>query len=504
MNKLIKSPETKNFVSIFLIFTGILFLSYSQFFNYRITSDHVPYAYTPMQWQSLKTLFSSGPFTYFVAPFITKIFEKLGQDNFTHTKLWQLSSILFYAFAATMMYVFIDKRSLIKNNFLLFLVVSFAFVNPYSIEFFVYHSLWAAMGMSFVVASVCLMFKKKFALTIILGYIAQQVYQTNIFICLIICIAFTFFINCNDNLATLIVKEIKNCLIIVSGPVLFTLQYTLYTMIFGAIAAVKDPLYHQGFLVRGFRFLKSAYKIYIRCDTTFFDPLAVFLFVLATFVFTLLSLFSFKEKSSKLKLFFPIVLYYLSVGLLSVIFFFLVDYYTVARVCIPVAFALSMFAMIMVFFVQNATNKILRYCAFTFLIVFSCYMYYKTQTHITDAYIGQAEDEFVVRMINDRIEDYSRTTGISINEIVTSKRGCKLFYAEQYSSKYNYLNYNKKIYSDEWSMGAYINLINGTDYKYRIMTEEEIEKYFNEDSLSNFDLTKQLVFDGQTAYWLAY
>lgn len=498
-----KKEKIKDFCCIFLIYFGIFFLTFSQFLHYRVTSDHVPsfgvkYTFPSL---SLRTLFSNGPF-FFVGMFLNHLFYKIGQDDLLNTKLFQLFNIIVYALSACILHKILSKY-ITKKHFL-FLGIIILFINPFLIESFVYHSFWWPIGTVFIGLSVLYLSRKNYIGCILFGYLAQQIYQINIFSILIICITVVYFNNYDKSITSIIVEEIKNCLICFIGPFLFIVQNTLYTKIYGAIAVQKDVLANQDTGIRVQRLIYSTYKLYIS-NALFFKSGTLGLFVLVAFIVSCLSivLLCIKKRNYKEMILriLVLVLYFGSILLLSVIFYFLVNYSVYARVAIPITFAISMFAFIMSFSSCKSKNNFLICGSSIFLILFSGYLYYKTQTFITDSYIAQAQDEFVVRMIENKIDDYYNDTGIQITEIVTSRKECTPMYKEQYSKEYNC---NHKIYFDEWAMGNYINLINNKNYKYRIMNEVEREMYFGKEKFTYFDLSKQLVFDGETAYWIAF
>lgn len=499
-----KNNELKKNIYVFFIYAGILFLSYSQFFHYRITSDNVPgygQGYRGLQ-LSLKILFLAGPFQLF-ACFISLLFNKLGQDHFFNTELWQFAGIIIYAWSATIVHDIIKNISDIKS-FFIFLGISLLFVNPFFIEFYVYHNVSFPWSILFTTLSIFFLLKHKYFICVIFSYLAQSIYQINIFLTFILCITIIYFINYDKNMGFLMKEEVKNCLIAVTGNILFFIQNMLYIKFYGAISVSKDPLAHQDIGVRLNRLCYALLKMY-KSNGFFFRSYALGLFVIICIVMACVSLLIYYLKKKEIKkCILEISILVLICGvivLLSVSFFFVVNYSIVARLLLPVAFAISMLALIMIFFVQKSENRLVVAFSSFFLIFFSCYIHYKTQTYITDSYIAQAEDEFIVRMIENKINEYTEETGIQVTEIVTSRDFCRPLYEEQFSKEYSY---NHKIYYDEWAMGNYVNLINNENYEYRVMTSEERERYFSNDSLTSFDLSKQLVFDGDTVYWLAY
>ena len=69
---------------------------------------------------------------------------------------------------------------------------------------------------------------------------------------------------------------------------------------------------------------------------------------------------------------------------------------------------------------------------------------------------------------------------------------------------YNNFVSTHRIMYDEWARGNFINMVNGTDYDMREMTQDEYEELFGRIPEGGFTPSEQMVFRGDTLFILSY
>ena len=144
---------------------------------------------------------------------------------------------------------------------------------------------------------------------------------------------------------------------------------------------------------------------------------------------------------------------------------------------------------------ENAANAVI----FAFFVI----CFFMTESFVTDTYITQALDQNIAVMVENEIENYEEETGNKV-ELIASRthEHARNAYSECLVN-YRYTATHPALY-DVWSQGQYVNYINGTDYECREMSDDEYDKIFPKHDYHAFDLDKQLVFEGNTLYWVVY
>ena len=130
---------------------------------------------------------------------------------------------------------------------------------------------------------------------------------------------------------------------------------------------------------------------------------------------------------------------------------------------------------------------------------------YFTNACIIDSFTNQAMDRAEMQSIQCEIEKYEMKTGNKIDTIV-SRIGPEVNWVHNNMIlPYTSITYNIRIVVDFWAQGNYLNYVNGTEYSYRGMTDEEFETYFPDYyDWSSYVPEDQLQFDENTLYWVIY
>ena len=178
------------------------------------------------------------------------------------------------------------------------------------------------------------------------------------------------------------------------------------------------------------------------------------------------------------------------------------DYSEVARVLLPFFYMLGM--LMLVAYCLIIQDKMYRLLLTMVICSFFCVSIYRTETYITDCFITRAIDQNIVEYVEKAIEEYEDKNDIMISTIVSRRLdNAREYYDENLIlSAYSYAH---PILLDSWAQGGYLNYVCGKDYSFRQMKEWEYEKYFyNIMEKDGYDLSKRLVFDNDTLYWLIY
>ncbi|MCF0184966.1 MAG: hypothetical protein HUJ98_00570, partial [Bacteroidaceae bacterium] len=112
-----------------------------------------------------------------------------------------------------------------------------------------------------------------------------------------------------------------------------------------------------------------------------------------------------------------------------------------------------------------------------------------------------------VAAIETAIEEYEKETGNEITTVSVYASPNMQYTDPALSMEYNFdaYSYNCKTYNREWSDVSLINVLEDKDYAREAMTEEEFMARFSDfESWTEFDVKKQLDFEGDTLYWAKF
>lgn len=128
----------------------------------------------------------------------------------------------------------------------------------------------------------------------------------------------------------------------------------------------------------------------------------------------------------------------------------------------------------------------------------------------SDILTANALEKSTCAQVQHEIEAYEEETGENIEKIGV------IHYRDEGQPIFDHANFqffgpyyytaHLFLYTT-WSDVVAVNYFNGTDYERFTMTEEEAANYFPDfamESLASFDPHAQLVFDGNTMYWILY
>ena len=119
---------------------------------------------------------------------------------------------------------------------------------------------------------------------------------------------------------------------------------------------------------------------------------------------------------------------------------------------------------------------------------------------VTNHFISNTFDETYAAMAYEKIVKYEADSGNTVTTLVVGKDA---------NCPFSYDNVHYKIYQiNERALGqvthTLMEYVSGRRFEKEEMTEEMYHKYFKKDNWDYFQVEEQLVFDGDTAYWVIF
>ena len=516
LNSPLNYKRNKDFLIAFVVFFCAILTSYADFLYDIANSDHMPgyaSANQPMvlNWRDI---IAGGRYVSVIIDYIYKLLRYFGVTHYANTYVIQILGMLFFAAAATLIYsIFLDYINIKNrcNHFVYGLSILIAFINPFMIETYKFHSFDFAFGVFFAVTAVFLWSKRKLFLSVLFTVMAFSAYETNIFIILIMMLFLVLIQSIEKDVSfkEFLRLQFKSVVICIGmAGLIFAFQRMAISLINSisnkkSISAVKKVDVSFG-IDRIWSSVKTALRIVFTCWGML--PKGV-LPIFGVIVITIICIVAKRDKKTIFEFVFVTILCGVSTFsllLLGAVYFqrmLLSLFFIVALVCTFLLFILDYYH------ISESKYKTIvdGIVVFMFMIIFI-----NTQICITDAYTAQAIDIYEAKFIEREIEGYEQESGNIITTIAScggagynSKLGGTYYYPgllKHYSFPIPY----QRIPYYQWSQGEYINYVNNTDYKCRMMTDEEIDSMFNGETEGYFNPETQLKFKGDTLYWRVY
>lgn len=498
--------KNKTVIKEFLFYFVIIGLSFCLFFHYHITSDFTYVAciheVKPPQFDlSFAEMLAVGRYFVFVISYVSYLFDLVGV-NLYGNNTWVLIAvgIAFMSCAATVLSMLIRKMNLGCNLNIVRLCVLLCFINPLIIEAYIYGAYDWGIGILFAVLTAYFVGNEKKGLIILFSFLAISAYQTNIFIALVLVCSITLLKYGEEKISVIIKKEALFLSLVMLGGIgnVFLTKIGIWLSPHNNVFEGKNPtlLANKGpgqFIKSYFLFIADVYKSVCGYLPRYF---LIIIISIILFLFVL----NLRLQRMDFEKVFVILACIICILVFPCCFKIVTDYAPVARIIIPLFFAVGMFVLICCAFCKI---KSIQYIIYSLVILFSLIVFFYTESYIADTYIGQGLDNNLAIEINSKIEKYEEQNSIEVTKILTSGTGRRYSWPQQFNNKY--YSYNHPIMLDEWSQSNYINFINGTDYTGGLMSEKEINTYFeNRNDYNSVDLDEQLVFVDDTLYWYVY
>ena len=506
------------------LFFVCIFMAYNVFMKEIMTGDYMPGYINRGKPGTigLTGVLVYGRFITIITHYVYKCLWYLGVSHYSNAFVLQIIGMLFYAISAAVIYLVFERLVLTDRyvvRIFLFLSVLISFVNPFMIETYMYGALDWGLGILLSVTGFSLWTKKKYLPSVIFCFLGITAYETNTFIIFILISFFIYF------------EQIHN----VQTLRKFAKRYILGGIFCVSIAAFD--LFIQRLGIRIVNAINSSsdntkqLTAIKQIDTSsgidkFFDMAVLDMKV----VFTSYGMLPMGFTVISGLIIFAFVIYvWRKTKRIDILMIFIIE----VPVCIAAAFSLGLLGMyyaqrmlLSLFFLMSmlcltplvlyfhlygendgGRNYLRTYgaaIAGIFLVIYCC-----TETCITDAYIAQAVDRYEAKMIEREIEKYEKKSGKTITTIAScggyeSDIGGTNFSSEYLNHYRHTIPYTRITFYD-WSQGQYINYVNDKNYEARLMTDDEIDRYFGwDETVGYFDPEEQLIFEDSTLFWRIY
>lgn len=119
---------------------------------------------------------------------------------------------------------------------------------------------------------------------------------------------------------------------------------------------------------------------------------------------------------------------------------------------------------------------------------------------VTDHFVSNALDEAYVKMLYEEIVKYEDETGIEVKKLAVMKDS----YAPSSYAQVSYVSGQINERTIDAVPVSALKVITGKNLEKSEMPKDIKEKYFKDKDWDYFDLTEQLVIEGDTAYWCIF
>lgn len=484
-----------------LVYLGILFSSYMMFMHFYITSDYIPTAslggVVPIP--NFDMAISGGRFCAYAFLWFNYLLSKIHISYYENVYVIQIMGMMLYAWVGTRMYVLLSKNFADKRQrFVLNGAILLCFINPFMVETYVYGCFEWAVGIWLAVLAVDKLTHKKYVVGWFLALCATSVYQTNVFIVLILWLLLIFIENYEIDLKKTIKFFILAGLISASVAICSIALQKLVVLSGNTLSPGKEAVLSEGFIERVTSTLYAAIGVLWRMHGMLPRRL-LFIFGIVLYGAAMYVLLA-KKKKLCAAIVWTIML--------VVVFFVPFSYGVVmtsrafpARTILAIFFSISVLIISALHIVKDylKPGKIISVASCCFAVVVIFY----TETCILDCYIRQALDFNEAMCIQDEIREYEETTGIEIKTVSAGKSPNPIYYSQNLHLPYD-TTYNYRIMHDFWAQTRFLNYVNHENYEVKWMDEEEYKKYFGTQSWTVFNPSEQLHFEGNTLYWAIY
>ena len=500
--------ESKITIAFFL---GI-YLSFAVYMKDIMTSDYISgYLKDINTRKILLEYIVSGRLSNVILTLVYKIFAIAGVTHFKNIFAIQLTGMLFYAMALSIIWnIFrsIINSDTLANKVTLYVAVLVSVVNPFVVEHFIYGSFDFALGFWGAVFSVYLFMNEQWIRSFIIAFLSVSIYQSNVYY-ILITLAFFYYFKCikEDKKFKYLFYRESISLLFCLGVILINIAIQKIAIFFtrdSNIRVHKNVDFNDVNVDR----LESLFGLAKWHIGHTFDMLPRNFVLYACFI-SIIFVILYSARYAKIwqGMMYVFLLFACFSSLFSYGFFY--GEYFAQRMLVGIFLILS-YALIGIIICTNeiGIEEMVPVGRFIILVIFLV-IYSETQLCSTDAFIAQAIDKYEAKAIYREINNYEQMTGIEIKEIATcggaGYEDNTVYRTDELLKDYNAtIPYHRIVY-DYWSQGRYINYVNNTAYDSRRMTEEEIDRYFGEYvSPGFFDPDSQLVFDGDTLYWRIY
>lgn len=484
-----------------IVFFLILLAAYIPFLNPYITCDHMGLALFQTKasfgWTEIEAAFSGGRYGNIILSFCHFVLGKMHVSHYENIYVIQIMGIFLYAVSCVILYdLFSGFFEDASQKKLLYGIILLCFINPFMVETYLYGSFDWAFGILLAVIAAKWLSGRKYIKGFLMAFLAASVYQTNIFMVLIVALMVCFMQNVYSERKRLLLNSLYICFLTGGAAILNILIMKLFSAAGNAVNEAKVTQISADYKQLIIDILKQMKSVYVGMIGTY--PVRFFaVFVIVLCLAVILFLFLKKE-------YWQMFLWPFMAGILfaSPFAYMLAANSTwyAQRTLLAVFFAAAMFltgTMFLVKKTRNACKVFLAAC-----VLFGIVTLYATETMIVDCYVGQALDYSEMICIEDEIREYEETTGKVVDTISWIK-SAEMEYEHQLLT-FHYGNLcSHRIICDAGD--RLLGYVSQKGYTLLWMTTEEYEKYFDTDTdWKVFNPSEQLHFEDNILYWVVY
>lgn len=482
-----------------------MYFVYVNMLHNTFTSDHIGVYATRHndQLNPFSNYISGGRFMLFFLDRLGWILNKIGISEYQYQFILQLILLLFLAISITILYLLFSGFFYNQiSKTILFFVLLVSFVNPYFVEIFVYKGYQLGIGILLAILAVYCAAKNKCILGSILIFMSVAVYQSFFSVFIIFYTTYIYF-ECKGRIRGAQIKKELVALLMVAVPLVINLLIIRVFIIGGQIDKEIKQVSAPSIISFHERLLSIGEAIKIAMVTCFgmMPKLFVVIFLCVIIIITLTQMKKLNYCIFDLVIY---IVYFFVISAYCFVIFLAMQhpsYVVVARIVWPMFVMISCMLLSMLFYTQSQIKQLV----IPLLVVFYVVDLFFTEGCITDFIMTNKLDKSVVCSVKSEINEYERVTGNRIKYVAAKNSDNPEYYYHSYTLiSYSAATYNHKVLYDDWSKVELLNYLTDSQYRKIDMPESVFKEYFGGKTWDTFNASEQLVFDGDTMYWVIY
>lgn len=503
-----RANKLDNRISFFTAMIALICM-YGIFFNDSWACDHVGNYYGLGKWAwgiegYVPVTLAGGRFGAFIWDTLSFLFAQIGVSKLQHEWVLQVVFMVLLALAAKTLYSIFEKYFDIKYKpVIVTLIICIAFINPLFVEnvVFVGYELGASILCGAVAAK---LFTNRTVrssiLAVALLFISIITYQAHISLFFVWTTAYIY-LEYGKKLSKNAFIELIRSYAIALVPLITDMAVM---KIFAAYSQRGDDLTTG----ESASLIKSIVRIWYHLYVTEIDLTVRCFVLLFTVVLVGIGIVVFAKERRTGRMgevaYLLVVFAVLNCYYVAIVFVGYASFY--GRVFWPGFAAISMMCLLGLHLCQKSlAKKVYLYIAGVFFIG----LFFFTQTECSDCYIANKLDEEIAGIVEDYIQHYEAETGYSI-ETINVKILDDFERYQKYLIRNSKYEFAYKMLTQETLPVDLINYVYGENYDKKKMSDEDYEKYFSDIAgkealvVTDFNPAQQLVFEGDSLYWVVY
>lgn len=483
----------------FAISFAYLFVVYSVFMNQTFTSDAVgnfPSAYDYMP--DFKEYLAGGRFASYFINIIAFLLNKLHISKYSHQSILQLWIIVMISVSICIIYEMFKEHDNKKDVWLISLIISAAFINPYFVETFVYIAFEWGIGILLAILGVYAFNKKHYIISFCMVFLSASVYQSFIAIFLIYSTT-VIYLKAKGRMSKNALLEGVIMAVIAAMSAVVNIIMVKASVYLGIIEQEIKSVSGGITLQKRWDNVREAYDIIIHYGYGMIPEE----FLYRTFwIVSIIIIIGIAVKSRSINKVLTFIMFGILLNLYFVAIFVLTDpIWPVQRMVWPCFCSISC-----LFFVAKNSyeNKYIGLGMLGGFAVFMCVVTFGTSTCITDFFISNKLDVQYIYFVENEIQQYEERTGNKINTIVVRKSDGSRYCSEELINEYDSCTYSHRALYDSWSDVALLKYLTGRSCKRVEMSDEIYDKYFPKKYWDGYVPSEQLRFENNVLYWVIY